>query len=244
MSILGFSCTVLITWEGSLILFQQGLQNGGPAGVIYGFLIVWIGNLSVFSTLSELASLAPTSGGQYHWVAMLAPRSCAKFLSYITGWLTVGGWQGSVASGGYLTGTLIQGLIALTAPSYDAKPYQGTLLFWAVVFFAVFINAVVSSMLPKFEGLILILHILGFFGILIPLVILGPHSDASFVFTTFFNNGGWPTQGLSFFVGLIGNVFAFVGMFLVPLPEQHSIYPHEIPPTYFAAGGVLLNSLL
>ncbi|KAM0123718.1 hypothetical protein ACHAO1_011231, partial [Botrytis cinerea] len=50
--------------------------------------------------------MAPTSGGQYHWVSMLAPPSCAKFLSYLTGWLTLGGWQGSVASGGYLTGTM------------------------------------------------------------------------------------------------------------------------------------------
>lgn len=212
MSILGFSCTVLITWEATLILFLSGFQNGGPAGIIYGFLLVWLGNLSVFSTLSELVSMAPTSGGQYHWVSMLAPRSSAKFLSYITGWLTVGGWQGTVASGGFLTGTLIQGLIVLTVPSYVPTGWQGTFLFWAVIFFAVFINAVVSSMLPKMEGLILILHILGFFAIMIPLVILGPHDSAANVFTLWLNEGGWPTQGISFFVGLIGNVFAFVGM--------------------------------
>lgn len=212
MSILGFSCTVLITWEASLILFAQGLNNGGPAGVVYGFLFVWIGNISVFSCLSELASMAPTSGGQYHWVSMLAPRSCAKFLSYVTGWLAVGGWQGAVASGGYLTGTMIQGLIALTVPSYSPETWHGTLLFWAVIFFGVFINAVVSSMLAKFEGMILILHIIGFFLILVPMVVLGPHGETSTVFTAFNNGGMWPTQGLSFFVGIIGNVFAFVGM--------------------------------
>lgn len=221
MSILGFSCTVLITWEGSLILFLSGLENGGPAGIIYGFILIWIGNLSVFSTLSELISMAPTSGGQYHWVSMLAPRSSAKFLSYITGWLTVGGWQGAVASGGFLTGTLIQGLIVLTVPSYDPKGWQGTLLYWAVIFFAVFINTVISSTLPKFEGLILILHIIGFFVIMIPLVILGPHNDTADVFNTWLNGGGWPTQGVSFFVGLIGNVFAFVGMIVLPIHFQH-----------------------
>lgn len=35
--------------------------------------------------LAELASMAPTSGGQYHWAAMLAPANCQKFLSFITG---------------------------------------------------------------------------------------------------------------------------------------------------------------
>ncbi|KAI9641950.1 hypothetical protein NHQ30_009819 [Ciborinia camelliae] len=213
MSILGFSCTILITWEGSLILFISGLQNGGPAGIIYGFLLIWIGNLSVFSTLSELVSMAPTSGGQYHWVSMLAPPSCSKFLSYLTGWLTVTGWQGVVASGGYLTGTLVQGLIVLTVPTYSVSEtaWQGTLLYWAAIFFAVFINTVVSSLLPKFEGLILVLHILGFFAILIPLVILAPHDTAADVFTTWLNGGNWPTQGVSFFIGLVGNVFAFIG---------------------------------
>ncbi|KAK6597771.1 amino acid transporter [Botrytis cinerea] len=85
------------------------------------------------------------------------------------------------------------------------------LLFWAVILFAVSINTIVSSLLPKFEGLILILHICGFFAILITLVILGPHDTSKDVFTVWLNSGGWSTQGLSFFVGLTGNVFAFVG---------------------------------
>ena len=28
---------------------------------------------------------APTAGGQYHWVSMLAPQYCQKLFSYITG---------------------------------------------------------------------------------------------------------------------------------------------------------------
>ena len=28
---------------------------------------------------------APTAGGQYHWVSMLAPENYQKFISYITG---------------------------------------------------------------------------------------------------------------------------------------------------------------
>lgn len=33
---------------------------------------------------------APTAGGQYHWVSMLAPSRSQKFLSYITGELHLG----------------------------------------------------------------------------------------------------------------------------------------------------------
>ncbi|KAI4231321.1 MAG: hypothetical protein L6R40_007766 [Gallowayella cf. fulva] len=211
MSMLGFSCTMLATWEGLLILFVQGLTNGGPAGLVYGYLLSWIGTVAVFISMAELASMAPTSSGQYHWVAMLAPRSCRNFLSYLTGWLTVAGWQAFVASGCYLCGTLIQGLIVLQHPHYSPALWHGTFLFWAVAAFGVFFNTVVSRALPQIEGMILVLHVFGFFAILIPLVYLSPHVSSQDVFTRFLNGGGWPTQGLSFFVGLIGNVFAFLG---------------------------------
>ncbi|KAM6508221.1 hypothetical protein FALCPG4_018102 [Fusarium falciforme] len=230
MSILGFSCTILITWEAVTVLFAQGLNNGGTAGVIYSFLIVWVGNFSVFSTMCELVSMAPTSGGQYHWVAMMAPRSCARFLSYLTGILTVGGWQGSVASSALLTGNMILGLISLNNDSFEPKLWQGTLLFWAIFAFAVSINTLVSSVLPKFEGLILILHVLGFFAILIPLVILGPHGDVEELFMTFVNNGGWPSQGLSFMVGMMGNVFAFVGTDAAFHMSEETVNPSVVVP--------------
>ena len=121
------------------------------------------------------------------------------------------GWQAFLASDGYLNGLLIQGLIVLAYPGYDFKVWHGVMLYWAIIAFCVFINTRVSSLLPKFEGLILILHVLGFFAILFPLVILGPHENPKEVFTTFINSGNWPTAGLSFMVGLLGNVFAFFG---------------------------------
>lgn len=213
MSILGFSCTVLITWEGSLTTFLAGLQNGGPSGIIYGFLVVWIGTLSVFATLSELVSMAPTSGGQYHWVSMLAPASSRKFLGYLTGWLAVTGWQALIASGALITGTMIQGLVLLTHPGYASvmQNWHGTLLLWAIVLISYVINTAAGSLLARFEGLVLVLHILGFFAVILPLTLLSPHGSAQDVFNTWSNSGLWQTRGLSFSVGIMGNVFAFLG---------------------------------
>ncbi|GAW20532.1 hypothetical protein ANO14919_100400 [Xylariales sp. No.14919] len=211
MSMLGFTCTVMNTWEGELQLFLQSFQNGGSAGSIYGYIIVWIGTLCVFATMGELASMAPTSGGQYHWVYMLSPRSCRKFLSYFIGWLNVIGWQAAVAGLGYLSAALVQGVAVMGNPSYQPKSWQTTLLLWASIAFAVFFNTIIISALPKVEGVILILHVLGFFAVLVPLVYLSPHRGAEQVFTEFMNIGGWQTQGLSFFIGIIASVFNFLG---------------------------------
>lgn len=176
-------------------------------------MIVWAGTLSVFATISELASMAPTSGGQYHWVSMLAPPSTRKFLGYLTGWLTLTGWQALVASGGYVTGTMIQGLILLCNPSYLDKMqnWHGTMLFWAVVLLGLVVNTAVGKLLARFEAIVLVIHLLGFVGVLLPLVFLAQHSDPEAVFNSWHNLGGWETQGLSFCVGLLGNVFAFLG---------------------------------
>lgn len=84
MSMVAFSCTVLVTWEG-VYTSVPDYVNGGSAGLIYGYIVIWAGTLSTFVSISELASIAPTAGGQYHWVSMLAPKYCRKFLSYLTG---------------------------------------------------------------------------------------------------------------------------------------------------------------
>lgn len=121
------------------------------------------------------------------------------------------GWQATLASVYYLAGYQIQGLITLTNNSYHRHAWHTVLLFWASTVFTIFMNTIVGKFLPKFEGSILIIHILGFFAILLPLAILGPHQDASEVFKTLLNTGNWPTQGLSFMIGLIGSVYTFTG---------------------------------
>ena len=125
--------------------------------------------------------------------------------------MTITAWIATVSTGAFVNGTIIQGLIVLNYPNYDFKPIHGTLLSWALVAIAVFVNTVLSGFLPQIEGTILILHVLGFFGIMIPLVWLAPHGSASDVFKTVINEGNWPTYGISFCVGVIGNVATFVG---------------------------------
>ncbi|KAH6707652.1 amino acid/polyamine transporter I [Leptodontidium sp. MPI-SDFR-AT-0119] len=210
-SIAGFVCSLLSTWEGLFAAFLYGFQNGGPAGLVYGFIFAWLGSLAVVASLAEMASMMPLSGGQYHWVSILAPGRWAKFLSYTTGWLTVIAWQAGQASVAFLAASIIQGMVVLNHDSYVPTRWQGTLIFYALIFVIVFINTFLARWLPKIEALILIFHVVGFFAIMIPLVYLAPHGSAKDVFVTFVNAGGWSSDGLSWFVGIVTSVFAFLG---------------------------------
>ena len=71
-------------------------------------------------------------------------------------------------------------------------------------------NTIIGGVLPKFEGFVLILHILGYFALLLAFIVYGPHKQASEVCGKFVNGGGWPTQSLSCMIGLAGSVFASV----------------------------------
>lgn len=120
-----------------------------------------------------------------------------------------------MAATAYVSGTLVQGLLILNYPNYDFQRWHGTLLFYAALAFALFINTFFNRLLPAIESLMLLFHILGFFGLLIPLVHLSPHQPAKEVFTHFLNLGEWSTQGLSFFVGLITVAGSFPGKFTI-----------------------------
>ena len=103
-------------------------------------------------------------------------------------------------------------MAALNYPDYTVQRWQGTLILYAVVLFAFFFNTVLARLLPFAEGTILAIHVLGWFAILISIIVMGPHHTNAEVWGTFYNLGGYESSGVSFFVGLIGPVFAFMGL--------------------------------
>lgn len=59
-----FSIILMASWEISLGATVISIYNGGLAGTIYMYLVCWIGFLAVYSSMAEMGSMAPTSGGQ------------------------------------------------------------------------------------------------------------------------------------------------------------------------------------
>ena len=68
-SILSFTCVVMATWEFLLCANSQGLTDGGLSGLFWSYLWTLVGFGLIIASMAEMASMAPTSGGQYHWVS-------------------------------------------------------------------------------------------------------------------------------------------------------------------------------
>ena len=104
---------------------------------------------------------------RYHWVSEFAPPSSQKYLSYMTGWLTMIGWQSAITGIGMLVATIIQGVAVLNNPDYSPTRWQATLITIAVVAFCVVFNTFLARKLPLVEGCLAVLHFGGLFVIII-----------------------------------------------------------------------------
>lgn len=142
---------------------------------------------------------------------MLAPPSCQKILSYIAGWATVTAWQATVSAVCLPLATLVQGIVIMNYPNYVPERWHATLMTYAFIGLALFVNTYLNKHFAKLEGIILVLYIIGFLGVVISLSSLATHIDAKTVFTTWINGGGWSTMGLAWFVSLSSFAGAFAG---------------------------------
>ncbi|KAJ6446909.1 primary-amine oxidase [Purpureocillium lavendulum] len=208
LSTIGFTICVTGTWIILLTSNTQGLIAGGPAGLFWSLVWSHIGQFFIVLSLAEMASMAPTAGGQYHWVSEFAPRQHQKILSYLSGWLSTVSWQSIVALDAFLIGSIIQGMIALNDASYLPTRWQGTLLVFASVIGVSMFNVFAAKHLPLAEGTFVTLYIFSFFPVIITLLVLAPKQPASAIFTQFTDNGaGWPNIALTVMVGQVSSMF-------------------------------------
>ncbi|KAF4555281.1 Amino acid permease-like protein 13 [Elsinoe fawcettii] len=210
-SIWGYAVILGNTWEFALVTGVLSLTQGGPAGAIWMFLTTCFGMFFVMLSMAEMASIAPTAGGQYHWVSEFAPAEYQKLLSYIVGWLCVLGWQTCMVTVGLVAASQFTALIALANPDYIIQGWHTALLIIAVTSFAIVFNIFLVRKLPLLEGIVIILHIFGFFAVFVILWIMGPRAKASEVFTQFEDNAGWGNIGLACLVGISSPVITLVG---------------------------------
>lgn len=75
LSVLGLATTSMATWATLIGTSIFSLINGGRGGTVWLVLASWMCILSVVLSLAELASMAPTSGGQYREFRLPRPKS-------------------------------------------------------------------------------------------------------------------------------------------------------------------------
>ncbi|KAI8229144.1 Choline transport protein [Colletotrichum sp. SAR 10_86] len=236
---LGALCVCLMaTWEALSSVVAPALVSGGAPCLFYNLILSTICTVCIASSLGEIASIYPTAGGQYHWVAALCPPSTRSAAAFTTGWISVGGQVVLTSSAAFAAGLQVQSLIILNDDSYIPARWQGMLFYWAILVYALAMNIWGHKLLPTAN-----LVSAGFLAILIVLGVMAPKNTASFVFKEVTNSSGWESDGISWLVGLISAVYPFLGYDAAcHLAEELPNASRDVPIAM--VGSVIVNGVM
>lgn len=84
--ITAFSFSIVTSWTALSGVMIIGVQSGGPPVIIWSWIAICLLTLAVAYSLAEMCSAYPLAGGQYCWVAVYAPQSLRRGMSYVCGW--------------------------------------------------------------------------------------------------------------------------------------------------------------
>ncbi|CAK1367398.1 putative amino-acid permease [Cercospora beticola] len=211
LSALGFVSVYMASWEFVLVSLAVGFTNGGYAGLFWCYLTTVTCYASIVVSLAEMESMAPTAGGQYHWVSEFAPPQYQRVLSYASGWMSTLGWLASVASSTFVVTTQIEAMINVTNPEYAFERWQYTLIMIAFTAITIVFNTWGAPFLPGLETICLFGHLFGFLVVMIPLVVLCPKNSAYEVFLDFQDSSGWNNMGTAFLISQVYVMYCNLG---------------------------------
>lgn len=81
-----------------------------------------------------------------------------------------------------------------------------------MVVFAIVFNVSMAKQLPKVEIVILVIHVVGLFAIIIPLLVMAPsRNSGSVALLDFYNGGNWETVGVATMIGLLTPLGSMLG---------------------------------
>ncbi|KAG6042113.1 hypothetical protein E4U41_005661 [Claviceps citrina] len=245
-SMFALAFCVLGTWSTMAQDLATGLANGGPAGILWGLLLVTACNTCVALSLGELVSSMPTALGQAYWISHLWTSPTGRFMSYLCAWINTFGWWTLTASQIAFMTQFLLSMKLMFDPGWDGAS-QGWLQFVVYVSITVFFTLINYGacrkdwILPLFNNFVGVV----FAGLLVAfslalLVCVGTSSNLhfqppSFVFGQWINRTGW-SDGLVWFLGLVQSAYGLTAFdSVIHLVEEIPAPRRNAPRTMYLA---------
>ncbi|KLO10358.1 APC amino acid permease [Schizopora paradoxa] len=209
----GVSFSIISVITGVPSLFLYGLVTGGPAVMVWGWIVVAFFTMTVGLAMAEICSAHPTSGGPYFWAAMLSPVENAPFMSWITGWFNLLG-QVAVTTGiSFACATFIQ-TVATFQSNFVPTSRTNIGVYAAVLVGQGMINTFGVHLLKYLNNISIWWHAVGTTALVIAILAAAPtHQSGHFVFSTFIDGTGvdgvgWSERASPAYVAVIGILMA------------------------------------
>ncbi|THH14288.1 hypothetical protein EW146_g6021 [Bondarzewia mesenterica] len=206
-----FSIISVITGIPSLFLF--GLTTGGPAVMVWGWVIVAFFTVLVGLAMAEVCSAHPTSGGPYFWAAMLSRPQNAAFASWVTGWFNLLG-QVAVTTGISFACANFLSTVCTLGTNFQPTAKTTIGIYAAVLVAQGLINTFGVHILKYLNNISVWWHAIGTVSLVIAILAKAPtHQSGHFVFQKFIDGTGvggpgWSERASPAYVAVIGILMA------------------------------------
>ncbi|KXN91535.1 Amino-acid permease BAT1 [Leucoagaricus sp. SymC.cos] len=206
----GVSFSIISVITGIPSLFLYGLNTGGPAVMVWGWVVASFATMLVGLAMAEVCSAHPTSGGPYFWAAMLSNPQGAPLASWITGWFNFLG-QVAVTTGISFACANFLSTACTLKSDFIPSPKRTIGIYAAVLFTQGLINTFGVQLLHYLNNVSIWWHAVGTFSLVVAILARAPaHQSGKFVFQTFIDGTGvdgsvgWGTRASDAYVVVIG----------------------------------------
>lgn len=209
----GVSFSIISVITGIPSLFLYGLVTGGPAVMVWGWVVVACFTMLVGLAMAEICSAHPTSGGPYFWAAMLSRKKNAALASWITGWFNLLG-QVAVTTGISFGCANFISTACTLGTSFEPTPATTIGIYAAVLFTQGLTNTFGVEILHQLNNISVWWHAVGTTSLVIAILAKAPkRQSASFVFRQFLDGTGadgvgWGERSSHAYVAVIGILMA------------------------------------
>ncbi|OAX81530.1 hypothetical protein ACJ72_04122 [Emergomyces africanus] len=238
-----FALSFLSSWESILVNIRAVFTNGGPRGLAWGIFVAVSGALAQSASLAEMAAMQPVAGAQHHWTSHLAPLRYNRFITWMQGWITWFAWVSLLAGVANNAANMIQGLAVVNYPNYVPQRWHLTLIIFAILIVEGLMNVYTVRLIPWIQLMAGTLHVVLFVIFIVVFVTMAPRHPSDFVFFNGQSASGWDNGFVSWNLGLLTPVWAFVGFDgAVHMGEEVRSAKAAIPRSIFYS--VAINSVL
>ncbi|KAJ4174160.1 hypothetical protein NW754_004575, partial [Fusarium falciforme] len=211
-SLLFMSFCTSVTWEAISSASAQALTSGGSSSFVWGFVASAVGTMLIAMCLAEYSGMIPTAGGQYHYVAKLAPPKYRRIFAWFAGWITMLGWVTCSLAGIFATAMQIQAWAILFSDIYVYERWHTSLLVVGLTTVFTLFAIFEIKRLHRVIFIAMFAHTVGYFATSIYLLVhVTPKNSAEYVFKDFTNLSGWESDGIAWSIGLLTSAVSFVG---------------------------------
>jgi hypothetical protein len=194
----------------ALTIYGYGLGTGGPADLVWGYLLVGILVIVVGSGMAEICSSYPTSGGLYYWAGRLGGRNGPAW-SWFTGWFNVLGQVAVTAGIDFGFATFFLAFLNLTT-GLTVTTHHQLIVYGLALLVHASLNTFGIRVVAFLADVSAWWHLAGVAVITIVLLVVpAHHASLHYVFATFKNQTHFRSGVYVFFIGLLFAQYNFTG---------------------------------